>query len=156
MTWEVREGDCVELMAAMEADSVDAIVTDPPYGLEFMGKEWDRLIDKRDSRETKLQVDRRYCRPRGTDPYVAARVNYVAGPSAQAWHGRWAAEALRVLKPGGHLLAFGGTRTSHRLVCALEDAGFEIRDTICWLHGQVAGESGNHPVSQHRAIKPEL
>ena len=56
-------------------------------------------------------------------------------PAMQAWHHRWAVEALRVLKPGGHLLAFGGTRTSHRLVCALEDAGFEVRDTLMWVYG---------------------
>jgi hypothetical protein len=53
----------------------------------------------------------------------------------QDWHEAWATECLRVLKPGGHLLAFGGTRTSHRLVCAIEDAGFEIRDSLVWLYG---------------------
>ena len=86
--------DCVEAMAALPEASVDAIVTDPPYGLEFMGKEWDREIPA-----------------------------------------DWIPEALRVLKPGGHLLAFGGTRTFHRLTCALEDAGFEIRDCLMWLYG---------------------
>lgn len=88
-------GDCVEAMAAMDEASVDAIVTDPPYGLGFMGKEWDGL-------------------PPGDE---------------------FAAQALRVLRPGGHLLAFGGTRTYHRLACALEDAGFEIRDCLVWLYG---------------------
>lgn len=92
-------GDCIEVMREMDADSVDAVVCDPPYGLEFMGKEW----DKADS------------------------------PAAfAAWCETWAREALRVLKPGGHLLAFGGTRTFHRLTCGIEDAGFEIRDTISW------------------------
>lgn len=94
-------GDCVEVMAGMPENSVDAIVTDPPYGLEFMGKEWDRL----------------------------------GRSKAQEWHLRWSTEVLSVLKPGGHLVAFGGTRTAHRLVCAVEDAGFEIRDTLCWLYG---------------------
>jgi len=75
--------------------SVDSIVTDPPYGLGFMGKAWDAL-------------------PPGEE---------------------WAAECLRVLKPGGHLLAFGGSRTWHRLAVAVEDAGFEIRDSIAWLYG---------------------
>src|SRR5690606_19769874 len=88
-------GDCVKVMAALPADSVDAIVTDPPYGLGFMGKQWDAL-------------------PPGPE---------------------WAAECLRVLKPGGHLLAFGGTRTWHRLAVAVEDAGFEIRDSIAWMYG---------------------
>ena len=85
-------GDCVEVMRQMPADSVDAIVTDPPYGLGFLGKKWDAL-------------------PPGLP---------------------WAEECLRVLKPGGHIVAFGGQRTIHRLTCALEDAGFEIRDLVGW------------------------
>jgi site-specific DNA-methyltransferase (adenine-specific) len=88
-------GDCIEVMRELPDASVDAVVTDPPYGLGFMGREWDDL-------------------PPGLD---------------------FAAECLRVLKPGGHLLAFGGTRTWHRLACAIEDAGFEIRDSIAWMYG---------------------
>ena len=88
-------GDCLEVMRTLPDSSVDSIVTDPPYGLGFMGKTWDDL-------------------PPGLP---------------------WAQECLRVLKPGGHLLAFGGSRTSHRLACAVEDAGFEIRDSIAWLYG---------------------
>ena len=94
-------GDCVEVMREMDAESVDAVVCDPPYGLEFMGKEWDRY----------------------------------APPQFAAWCESWSREVLRVLKPGGHLLAFGGTRTFHRLTCGLEDAGFEIRDCLSWLYG---------------------
>jgi hypothetical protein len=70
---------------------------------------------------------------RGWDGY-GPRPNYAAGIKAQNWHQAWATEALRVLKPGGHLLAFGGTRTYHRLACAVEDAGFEIRDSLIWLY----------------------
>ena len=91
----LHHGDCLDVLAAMPDASVDAIVTDPPYGLGFMGKAWDDL-------------------PPG-EP--------------------WARECLRALKPGGHLLAFGGTRTWHRLACAVEDAGFEMRDSIAWLYG---------------------
>ena len=89
-------------MRKLEESSIDAIVTDPPYGLKFMGKEWDDAGD---------------------------------GQQQQEWHRLWAVEALRVLKPGGHLLAFGGSRTYHRLASAVEDAGFEIRDQIMWLYG---------------------
>lgn len=88
-------GDCIDVMRMLPDNSVDSIVTDPPYGLGFMGKAWDAL-------------------PPGED---------------------WARECLRVLKPGGHLLAFGGTRTWHRLAVAVEDAGFEIRDSLAWLYG---------------------
>lgn len=91
----VLHGDCIEVMRTMEPDSIDAIVTDPPYGLGFMGKAWDAL-------------------PPGKE---------------------WAEECLRVLKPGGHILAFGGSRTWHRLAVAIEDAGFEIRDSIFWIFG---------------------
>jgi DNA modification methylase len=98
---KIIQGDCVEAMREMDEASVDAIVTDPPYFLGFMGKAWD-----------------------------------TATPGdLQHGHDRWATEALRVLKSGGHLLAFGGTRTYHRLACAIEDAGFEIRDSVIWLYG---------------------
>ena len=92
---KILEGDCVEVMRGLPDASVDAIVTDPPYGLGFMGKAWDDL-------------------PPGLE---------------------WAQECLRVLKPGGHLLAFGGSRTYHRLAVAVEDAGFEVRDQMMWLYG---------------------
>jgi len=105
-------GDCVEVMASLPAASVDAIVTDPPYGLEFMGKEWDSF------EEPEFPNDR------------AART-----AAFGEWCATWAVEAFRLLKPGGHLLAFGGSRTWHRLAVAVEDAGFELRDSIAWLYG---------------------
>ena len=92
---DLRQGDCLEVMRSMDAASVTAIVTDPPYALEFMGKGWDKVL-----------------------------------PSADVWK-----EALRVLKPGGVLLCFGGTRTFHRLTCSIEDAGFQIRDCLMWMYG---------------------
>lgn len=110
------EGDCAKVMRDMGAASVCAIVTDPPYGLKFMGKDWDRIATS-------------------------------AAGGMQAWHELWAREALRVLKPGGHLLAFGGTRTWHRLAAAIEEVGFEIRDTICWLYGSGFPKS-------HAALRP--
>jgi site-specific DNA-methyltransferase (adenine-specific) len=91
----IYEGDCLQVMPTLDANSVDAIVTDPPYGLSFMGKEWDHGV-----------------------------------PGVEFWEA-----ALRVMKPGAHLLAFGGTRTFHRLTSAIEDAGFEIRDCMMWLYG---------------------
>lgn len=106
--WRIEHGDCLEVMAGMDAASIDAVVCDPPYGLEFMGKSWDKLDGGRGK--------------------ASAR-------AMQEWHEAWAVEALRVLKPSHYLLAFGGTRTWHRLACAIEGAGFEIRDTLMWLYG---------------------
>lgn len=105
-------GDCIEVMATLEPGSIHAIVTDPPYGLEFMGKAWDDMGH---------------------------------GNAQQAWHARWLAEAYRLLKPGGYIVAFGGTRTYHRLVCSAEDAGFEIRDSLHWMYG--SGFPKSHNVS---------
>ena len=124
-------GDCLEVMAGMQPDSIDAIVTDPPYGLEFMGKEWDRLGDRRQPGDVTFH-------PSGVGPFDRAKVRYGYVKSMapmQEWHYNWAVEAIRVLKPAHYLVAFGGTRTHHRLMCALEDAGFEIRDTLMWLYG---------------------
>ena len=131
-------GDCVEVMRGLPECSVDAIVTDPPYGLEFMGKEWDNLTRNLMRAE---EGSRDAERVAGYEGNYAGRRSKLPDysktntPAAQAWHEAWAREALRVLKPGGHLLAFGGTRTYHRMACAIEDAGFEIRDSIHWVYG---------------------
>jgi len=89
-------GDCLDRMGEVADGSVDAIICDPPYGISFLGREWDHGV-----------------------------------PGVPFWEA-----ALRVAKPGAHLVAFGGTRTYHRLTCAIEDAGWEIRDCLVWLYGQ--------------------
>jgi site-specific DNA-methyltransferase (adenine-specific) len=115
----LHHGDCLDVLRGMESASVDSIVTDPPYGLSFMGKRWDYDV-----------------------------------PSVEIW-----AECLRVLKPGGHLLAFAGTRTQHRMACRIEDAGFHIRDLIAWVYG--SGFPKSHNLSGEwqgwgTALKPAL
>lgn len=143
----VVHGDCLDVMRDLPDASVDAVVTDPPYGLEFMGKEWDSFGRNTSNgyRETPRITDR--SDEDGATGYRGAGglgINHFqAGPPFQSWCVLWASEALRVLKPGGHLLAFGGTRTWHRLVCAVEDAGFEIRDSLAWLYGQGFPKSHN-------------
>jgi site-specific DNA-methyltransferase (adenine-specific) len=132
----ITTGDCIEVMAAMDADSVDAIVTDPPYGLEFMGKEWDRFAGKLSDRNFKgftlSQQRTRNVKCPDCEKWAYDHPGrlcecggiYRAQHNAfQVWCEAWGREALRVAKPGGYLLAFGGTRTHHRLVCGLEDAG---------------------------------
>jgi site-specific DNA-methyltransferase (adenine-specific) len=137
--YRILEGDVTEQLKTLADESVDAIVTDPPYGLEFMGKDWDApwKTDHRQGFDGTMQMP--------DSPYGRSKVRNGNGASygadehvmqaLQDWHERWAQEALRVLKPGGYLLAFGGSRTYHRLACAVEDAGFEIRDQIMWIYG---------------------
>ena len=117
-------------MAAMEPDSIDAVCTDPPYGLEFMGKEWDRLGDGFRRQGNPADIGRAdvFGRTTRTSP------EYRAGAKAQSFHQRWATEAFRIAKPGAYLLAFGGTRTYHRMTCAIEDAGWIIRDCLVWAY----------------------
>ena len=102
----ILEGNCLDEMKKLDDNSVDSIVTDPPYGLSFMGKKWDYDV-----------------------------------PSIAIWR-----EALRVLKPGGHLLSFAGSRTYHRMAVNIEDAGFEIRDQIMWIYG--SGFPKSHNISK--------
>ena len=101
MPVSLYEGDCLDILKTLADQSIDSIVTDPPYGLSFMGRKWDYDV-----------------------------------PSVAIWE-----ECLRVLKPGGHLLSFSGTRTYHRMVVAIEDAGFEIRDQIGWVYGCLSDDT---------------
>ncbi len=135
---QLFHADCLDVLRALPDNSVDSVVTDPPYGLEFMGKEWDAPWKSDDSSVHAEARSRRAAEMTEENKrrYIAAGVNkFQAGRPFQQWCEQWAYECLRVLKPGGHLLAFGGTRTWHRLACAVEDAGFEIRDSIAWLYG---------------------
>lgn len=139
---EVIHEDCLVAMASMDADSVDSIVCDPPYHLTTGTKG-------------------------GTGPASvnlntpAGRARITTGFMGKVWDGgdtafraeTWA-HAFRVLKPGGHLVAFGGTRTYHRMVCAIEDAGFEIRDQLQWLYGSGFPKSHNIGDGRGTALKP--
>lgn len=102
----LHSGDCLDILPTLAECSIDSCVTDPPYGLSFMGRNWDHGV-----------------------------------PGAPFWR-----EVYRVLKPGAHLVAFGGSRTYHRMACAIEDAGFEIRDSLMWIYG--TGFPKSHDVSK--------
>ena len=188
-TVRIIQGDSLDVLWQLEPDSIDAICTDPPYGLEFMGRAWHKF------RPDETRVSKRWdgeragaqgtIKPMGgiasfgalaTPAYGGHRpttsrcsgcqkrdafrnahectpdaewkleqVTPNAAPPSmlafQEWTRQWALAAYRVLKPGGHLLAFGGTRTYHRLAAGLEDAGFEIRDTLAWMYGCLDEES---------------
>lgn len=179
-------GDCVAVLATLDANSVDSVVCDPPYGLEFMGKEWDgadgfrRSLNAADSgrdsvfgRTSKKAPEYRTAGTgRKGKPGIGARDTewvsnagwnqFRCGTCGHLFHGgspcqcetpnpvradnrwnlfqewceAWARGCLRVLKPGGYMLSFGGTKTQHRMVVAIEDAGFEIRDQIGWIYAQ--------------------
>jgi site-specific DNA-methyltransferase (adenine-specific) len=137
MAVSVIQGDCIEVMRKWKAESVDAIVCDPPYFLEFMGKEWDKIEEvNKAKRGTLTNMVTSNGKAKFKTKAPAFDTSADKGQKIQEWHLSWVREALRVLKPGGHLIAFGGTRTYHRLASAVEDAGFEIRDTIAWLQGK--------------------
>ena len=129
-------GDCRDVLASLPDASVDSIVCDPPYGLGFMGKKWDTpgaLVERRAATENKWDhVGGNHNPSNSAD---AARTARVEGQKFGEWCGTWVSECLRVLKPGGHIVAFSGTRTYHRMVCAIEDAGFEVRDQLAWVYG---------------------
>jgi DNA modification methylase len=129
---EIIQGDCLEILPRFPDNSFDSVVCDPPYGLEFMSKEWDSF--KPSASRIRTRVDGR-TNPREGKSVTVTPEAYIAGTAYQEWCQLWAAECLRVLKPGAHLLAFGGTRTYHRMTCAIEDAGFEIRDSLHWMYG---------------------
>jgi site-specific DNA-methyltransferase (adenine-specific) len=179
----VVRGDCRKVMAVIPDESIDSIVCDPPYGLEFMGREWDKFREddpgtsrnrgeragkhgeagagdgshpsrgnvavayggvKRATTYRCVGCGKRdqFRNPHGC-PEGARWAKEIIDPHAapptslafQNWVRTWATEALRVLKPGGHVVAFGGTRVFHRLTSGLEDAGFEVRDCLMWLYG---------------------
>lgn len=135
MTWKIHNANCCEYLEELKADSVDSCVTDPPYGLGFMGKAWDKpgsFVERERSDDIFDHVGGNH---NPADAPDSARTKRVENKRAEEWHRRWAVEVFRVLKPGAYLLAFGGTRTYHRMVCAIEDAGFEIRDSIQWITG---------------------
>ena len=165
MTIRLILGDCRDVLREFDPESVDAIVTDPPYGIGFMGREWDtfgpesvRRREKQLERKGPYKPSEAWPEKRGA-PRVkggGAPLAYdesTAGNRAfQAWCTEWAAEALRVLKPGGYLVAFGGPRTAHRLTAGIEDAGFQIRDQLMWLHGQ--GYPKSHNLCRCRPSRP--
>ena len=163
----VFRGDCLHVLRGWPDNSVDSIVTDPPYGLEFMGKEWDAPwretsggfsapgIGKRErawpsykgSNLSRCETCGKLV-GQGGSPCVCEspkpkRSDAERMRAFQVWAETIFVECLRVLKPGGHLLSFGGSRTYHRMACAVEDAGFEIRDQIMWVYGSGFPKSNN-------------
>lgn len=142
-------GDCLDVMRTLPDCSVDSVVTDPPYGIRFMGKAWDGAdIEERvASRRAQESHDASASAVGGHKSIAAEAGKYDLTPKAmsafQEFSREWATEAFRVLKPGGHLLSFSSARTYHRMTSGIEDAGFEIRDQIMWIFGSGFPKSHN-------------
>lgn len=132
---QLLQGDCLEILATLEAESVDAIVTDPPYGIGFHNEHW----DSRSIREAAARVGRDRLTP---------------NEAFEVWSRIWASECRRALKPGGFLAAFGSPRTFHRLACGIEDSGLEIRDTLMWIYGTGMPRSRRYPGGRSTTLKP--
>jgi DNA modification methylase len=136
--WRLLQGDCLELLVELAAHSVDAVICDPPYGIDLQGRHWDGRAIRESAARTSTSTSQRLTR----------------NQAFQEWTRSWAAGCLDVLKPGGHLLAFGSPRTFHRLAAGLEDAGFEIRDTLMWAYASGMPKSRKLPGGQGTLLKP--
>lgn len=132
--WRVVQGDTLSLLPDLPDESVDAVVCDPPYGIDFHGQEWDGKAIRQAARGGRRRLSN--------------------GQAFERWTTSWAVELGRVLKPGAHVLAFGAPRMAHRLISGVEDSGLEIRDVLMWLHGQGMPKSRRLPGGQGTALKP--
>ncbi|MGE5700837.1 MAG: DNA-methyltransferase [Arthrospira platensis] len=130
--WGLIEADALMTLAGLPDHSVDAVVCDPPYAIDFGGESWDGADIRR----------------------VAGPEVRSGGEAFQSWTTTWAVEAKRVLKPGGHLVAFGAPRTFHRTVSGIEDGGLEIRDVLMWLYGTGVPKSRRLPDGMATTLKP--
>ena len=161
-SWRLLTGECLDVLATLEPESVDACVTDPPYGIGFLGREWDTFTS---ATVEKMRTPKAF----GADdanPNLRGRTGW-AGSAAvaydrsaaaslkfHAWTQQWAEAVLRVLKPGAHAVVCASPRMGHRVTCGLEDAGFEIRDSLLWLYGSGFPKSLNLPGGCGTALKP--
>ncbi len=149
LPYTLHLGDCLLVLKTFPDNSFDSVVTDPPYGIRFMGKAWDGAdIEARAARRAEMPSHAPDAGPNGGHRSVAAEAGkYDLTPKGmlafQAFTLEWAADCLRVLKPGGHLLSFASPRTYHHMAVGIEMAGFEIRDQIMWVFGSGFPKSHN-------------
>ena len=148
----LHHGDCLDVLATLAPDSVDAVVSDPPYGIHFMGAMWDRPgVERWQERSERRQAEGKQAGIRfvGGMPHTPISEDR----RFQAWTEQWAALAFQALKPGGALLAMGATRLFHRTACGIQDAGFEMRDCLAWIYGSGFPKSRNDG-PRGTALKP--
>ena len=129
--WALIEDEALATLAALPSRSVDAVITDPPYGIGFAGHGWD-----------------------GRELGFHGKNDWPSGELFARWTCAWAAECRRVLKPGGWLLAFGAPRMAHRTAAGIEEAGFELRDQLLWLYGSGVPKQGLDDQGRSGCLKP--
>lgn len=153
---KIIRGESIDVMKQFKDNSIDGCVTDPPYGLEFMGKDWDKFKEA-----GHWDGNRGYESHKGAYGRIQGRcpTQYKTSDGEldyQQFTYEWAIELYRVLKPGAHILVFGGMRTYHRMACAVEDSGFECRDMISWNYGSGFPKSLNLEKTIKNAIEEQL
>jgi len=132
--WQIRHADCLKALPKLPTASIDAVITDPPYGIGINSISWDR--------------------PTTLNPVPGRRKKTDHRVAFQAFCAQWTGECLRVLKPGAHLASFASPRTAHLLACGLEEAGFELRDMLMWIHSQ--GFPQPAAIPRHKGWGPGL
>jgi site-specific DNA-methyltransferase (adenine-specific) len=161
----VSQVDCYPTLSEC---SIDACVTDPPYGIGFMGKEWDSFLPSVAAKKAGLRQYGTLPRWKENNPNLkgrkvngaisASQIEYDRGLQGQRafqeWTAKWSGEVYRLLKPGAHIVVCGAPRSFHRMTCGLEDAGFEVRDCLSWLYGQGFPKSLNFDGGRGTALKP--
>lgn len=160
----IYHGDLFDVLPTLADNSVDACVTDGPYGIGFMGKEWDTFkpeaAEARDVPNANIESENpnlkgRTRAPASSPSQIAYDYSLTGLRGFQGFTEAWAKEIFRVLKPGGYILSCGAPRSFHRMACGLEDAGFEIRDTISWIFGSGFPKSLNISKAIDRAAGAE-
>jgi DNA modification methylase len=169
----IHHGDLFDVLPTLAAESIDAVVTDPPYGIGFMGKEWDSFSPAHAEKKQGLRQldkspawregDRRLINPNLKGRTVngaisSSQIDYdrslVGQRGFQEWTARWSAEVFRVVKPGAYLVVCVAPRSHHRMMCGLEDAGFVVRDCFAWLFGSGFPKNFNLGEGKGTALKP--
>ncbi|MEO8679233.1 MAG: site-specific DNA-methyltransferase [Vicinamibacterales bacterium] len=161
----IHQGDLFDVLPTFDAESIDACVTDPPYGIGFMGREWDtfkpgtsqhrKLMHPRERIASKNpNIDGRHRSPALSPSQIDYDYSTAGLRGFQQWTERWATEVLRVLKPGAYIVVCGAPRSHHRMMCGLEDAGFVVRDCFAWLFGSGFPKNLNLGDGRGTALKP--
>lgn len=149
----IYHGDCREILPQLEQNSIDTVITDPPYGIGFMGKAWDIFDPAYQEKMSEIESKRRPRQDgRKATSFQGAAYAGLYDQSLeghrnfQTWSIEWAKAALRVAKPGSTMLVCGGTRTFHRMISGIEDAGWKIKDCLMWVYG--SGFPKSHDISK--------